>query len=135
MLLCFGSMLSYNTSVQNSIFMKRRNQNQKFSFPFFAGSPHTPRRKRNCKEIFGFGIATEGSVRGASIIRQNPADFVRNTFELRPIHTAKIGNRNQKPKWGRREAPTQTHSRQKFPNSKGFSTLRVARRLPIQFYE
>ncbi|KXK00668.1 MAG: hypothetical protein UZ19_OD1000023, partial [Parcubacteria bacterium OLB19] len=47
-----------------------------------------PRRKRNCKEIFGFGIATEGSVRGASIIRQNPADFVRNTFELRPIHTA-----------------------------------------------
>jgi len=29
-------------------------------------------------------------VRGASIIRQNPADFVRNTFELRPIHTAKL---------------------------------------------
>ena len=23
--------------------------------------------------------------RGASVIRQNPADFVRNTFELRPI--------------------------------------------------
>ncbi len=87
-LLCFDSMLSYNTSVQNDEFMKRRNQNQKFSFPFFAGSPHTPRRKRNCKEIFGFGSATEGSVRGASIIRQNPADFVRNTFELRPIHTA-----------------------------------------------
>ena len=106
--------------------MKRRNQNQKFSFPFFAGSPHTPRRKRNCKEIFGFGIASEASVRGASVIRQNPADFVRNTFELRPIHTAKIGNRNWKPKWGRREAPTQTHSRQKFPNPKGFSTLRVA---------
>jgi len=125
-LLCFGSMLSYNTSVQNSIFMKRRNLNQKFSFPFFAGSPHTPRRKRNCKEIFGFGIASEASVRGASIIRQNPADFARNTFELRPIHTAKIGNRNWKPKWGRREAPTQTHSRQKFLNPKGFSTLRVA---------
>jgi hypothetical protein len=125
-------MLSYNTSVQNSIFMKRRNQNQKFSFPFFAGSPHTPRRKRNCKEIFGFGIASEASVRGASVIRQNPADFARNTFELRPIHTAKIGNRNQKPKWGRREAPTQTHSPQKFPNPKGFSTLRVAPRLPIQ---
>jgi hypothetical protein len=119
-------MLSYNTSVQNSIFMKRRNQNQKFSFPFFAGSPPTPRRKRNCKEIFGFGLRAIASVRGASIIRQNPADFVRNTFELRPIHTAKIENRNWKPKWGRREAPTQTHSRQKFPNPKGFSTLRVA---------
>jgi hypothetical protein len=65
--------------------------------------------------------------RGADrIIRQNPADFARNSFELRPIHTAKIENRNWKPKWGRREAPTQTHSRQKFPNPKGFSTLRVA---------
>ena len=106
--------------------MKRRNQNQKFSFPFFAGSPHTPRRKRNCKEIFGFGIATEGSVRGASIIRQNLADFVRNSFELRPIHTAKIENRNWKPKWGRATGAIQTHSRQKFPNPKGFSTLRVA---------
>jgi hypothetical protein len=116
-------MIAKNNTMVN---MKRRNQNQKFSFPFFAGSPHTPRRKRNCKEIFGFGIATEGSVRGASVIHQNPADFVQSTFELRPIHTAKIGNRNQKPKWGRREAPTQTHSRQKFPNSKGFSTLRVA---------
>ena len=125
-LLCFDSMLSYNTSVQNNEFMKRRNQNQKFSFPFFAGSPHTPRRKRNCKEIFGFGIATEGSVRGASVISQNPADFARNTFELRPIHTAKIENRNWKPKWGRATGATQTHSRQKFPNPKGFSTLRVA---------
>ena len=112
--------------------MKRRNQNQKFSFPFFAGSPHTPRRKRNCKEIFGFGIATEGSVRGANIISQNPADFVRNTFELRPIHTAKIENRNWKPKWGRAYGATQTHFRQKFLNPKGFSTLRVAPRLPIQ---
>jgi hypothetical protein len=64
--------------------------------------------------------------RGASVIRQNPADFVRNTFELRPIHTAKIENRNQKPKWGRAAGATQTHSRQKFPNPKGFSTLRVA---------
>jgi len=70
--------------------MKRRNQNQKISFPFFAGSPPTPRRKRNCKEIFGFVIATEGSVRGVSIIRQNPADFARNTFELCPTNTAKF---------------------------------------------
>jgi len=88
--------------------MKRRNQNQKFSFPYFAGSPHTPRRKRNCKEVFGFGFASGASVRGAKsshalraydlvqshhalgawIISQNPADFARNTFELCPIHTA-----------------------------------------------
>ena len=46
--------------------VKRRNQNQKFSFPFFAGSPHTPRRKRNCKEKFWVLVhATGGSVRGA----------------------------------------------------------------------
>ena len=127
--------------------MKRRNQNQKISFPFFAGSPHTPRRRRKSKEIFGFVIATEGSVRGAYSlhhaigaydlgqshhalraceVNQNPADFVRNTFELRPIHTAKIENRNWKLKWGRAVGATQTHSRQKFPNPKGFSTLRVA---------
>ena len=56
----------------------------------------------------------------------NHLDFARKTFELCPTNTAKIGNRNQKLKWGRREAPTQTHSRQKFPNLKGFSTLRVA---------
>jgi hypothetical protein len=58
------------------------------------------------REIFGFGIASEASVRGASVIRQNPADFVRNTFELRPINTAKIENRNHKPNWGRRGAST-----------------------------
>jgi len=105
--------------------------------------------REKCKEIFWFlHTRVRERVRGAlvritaqsertrqfqatthsarAISRQNPADFDRNTFELRPIYTAKIGNRNQKPKWGRREAPTQTHSRQKFPNPKGFSTLRVA---------
>ncbi len=77
----------YYSKLPYTVFMKRRNQNQKFSFPFFAGSPHTPRRKRIGKEIFGFGSRPKGA-RGASVIRQNPADFVRNTFELRPIHTA-----------------------------------------------
>jgi len=83
---------------------------------------------KNDRKFLGFApreLVERG--RGADrIIRQNPADFARNSFELRPIHTAKIENRNWKPKWGRREAPTQTHSRQKFPNPKGFSTLRVA---------
>ena len=55
--------------------MKRRKQNHKISFHFFSGSPHTPRRKRIGKEIFGFVHATAclrqgfgrqaGSVRGA----------------------------------------------------------------------
>jgi len=42
-----------------------------------------------------------------------------------PTLTAKIENRNWKPKWGRTAGATQTHSSQKFPNPKGFSTLRV----------
>ena len=33
---------------------------------------------------------SERPVRGAKSISQNPADFVRNTFELRSIHTAHI---------------------------------------------
>ena len=89
--------------------VKRRKQNQKFSFPFFAGSPHTPRRKMNCKEIFGFVGRPEGArgaprslhhairaygevqshhARGACVSHQNPADFARTMFELRPRNTA-----------------------------------------------
>ncbi len=131
---------------------KTANQNQKFPFHFFfrcAVEGWGEETREKCKEIFWFlHTRVRERVRGAlyrfptqsgrterfrattrsarAISRQNPADFVRSTFELRPIYTAKIGNRNQKRKWGRREAPTQTHSRQEFPNSKGFSTLRVA---------
>ncbi|MCL4449684.1 MAG: hypothetical protein M1483_06010 [Actinobacteria bacterium] len=119
--------------------LKRRQQNQKFPsfqiFRFAAGGVGGAANK-NDRKFLGFApreLVERG--RGASVIRQNPADFGRNTFELRPIHTAKIENRNWKPKWGRAAGATQTHSRQKFPNPKGFSTLRVARRLPIQFYE
>ncbi len=141
-----------NVIYYNSMRILTAKQNQKFPFHFFfrfAVEGWGEETREKCKEIFWF-LHTRvcERVRGAlvriptqsgrterfrattrfarAISRQNPADFVRNTFELRPIHTAKIGNRNQKPKWGRREAPTQTHSRQKFQNSKGFSTLRVA---------
>lgn len=44
--------------------MKRRKQNHKISFHFFAGSPHTPRRKWIGKEIFGFDLRPKGA-RGA----------------------------------------------------------------------
>ena len=64
----------------------------------------------------------------------NHLDFARNSFELCPTNTAKIGNRFLKPKWGRREAPSVLYSPYKILNPKGFSTHRVAR-LPIQFYE
>ena len=83
-----------------------------------AGRIHSPRQ-----------IVSPCRVRISSF---NYLDFARNSFELRPIHTAKIENRTWKPKWGRATGATQKHSRQKFPNPKGFSTLRVAPRLPIQ---
>src|SRR3989344_4676742 len=44
---------------------------------------------KNDRKFLGFApreLVERG--RGASVIRQNPADFVRNTFELCPIHTA-----------------------------------------------
>jgi len=65
----------------------------------------------------------------------NHLDFARKTFELCPTNTAKIENRNRKPKWGRHEVPTQMYSPQKILNLKGFATLRMAPRLPIQNYE
>ena len=118
--LCFDSMLSYNTSMQNNDFMKRRQQNQKFPsfqmFRFAAGGVGGATIK-NDRKFFGFAPREQGARgrgaclrrgfgRQASVIRQNPADFVRNTFELRPIHTARIENRNWKPKWGRAEGAT-----------------------------
>ena len=65
----------------------------------------------------------------------NHLDFARKTFELCPTNTAKIENRNRKPKWGRHEVPTQMYSPQKILILKGFATLRVAPRLPIQNYD
>ena len=83
--------------MQNDIsaVIKRRQQNQKISFHFLSGSPHTPRRKRIGKEIFGF-VGRPWGARGAQslhalgawIIQQNPADFARTMFELRPKNTA-----------------------------------------------
>ena len=58
----------------------------------------------------------------------NHLDFARNSFELCPTNTAKIGNRNRKQKCGRREAPSVLNSPQKILNLKGFATLRVAPR-------
>ena len=105
-------------------------QNQKFPFHFFfrfAAEGWGEEARGKCKKIFWFlhtrvrervrgalvrittqserTIQSRATTRSArAISRQNPADFARNTFELRPIHTAKI--RNQKPKWGHSFAPT-----------------------------
>ena len=67
-------------------------------FRFAAGGVGGAANK-NDRKFLGFAPREQGA-RGrgaclrqgfggqASVIRQNPADFVRNTFELRPIHTA-----------------------------------------------
>ena len=56
----------------------------------------------------------------------NHLDFARNSFELCPTNTAKIGNRIPKQKCGRREAPSVLHSPHKILILQGFATLRVA---------
>ena len=69
------------------------------------------------------------------LVRFNRLDSARNSFELCPTNTAKIRNSNFRQKYGRREAPSVLHSPKKILNLQGFATLRVAPRLPIQFYE
>src|SRR3990167_2822763 len=76
------------------------------------------------------GRERRGYSRGvAGFIRRQ--GLPRNTFELCLTHTAKNRNRILKPKLGRAAGATQTHSRQKFQNPKGFSTLRVAQKVRI----
>ena len=70
-------------------------------FRFAAGGVGGAANK-NDRKFLGFAPREQGARgRGASVIRQNPADFARNTFELRPIHTAKKRNRILEPKRGR----------------------------------
>ena len=58
----------------------------------------------------------------------NHLDFARNSFELCPTNTAKIENRNRKPKYGRHEVPSVLNSPQKVLIQKGFATQSVAPR-------
>ena len=127
-------------------------QNQKFPFHFLS-APTTPpaEEKKKGKENFWFLLprpkgadearrlertiqfrVTTRSARAISSFRQ---DSIQNTFELCSIHTARIRNQKKRTKRGRAEGATLMHSPRRIQNPKGFSTLRVARRLPIQFYE
>ena len=144
-LLCFDSMLSYNTSVQNNIILTTAKQNQKFPFHFFfrfAVEGWGEETREKCKEIFWFlHTRVRERVRGAfvrfttqsgrmerfrattrsarAISRQNPADFVRNTFELRPIHTAHKNNQ---------ENPGYFYvRRRRDSNSRGFDTCLLSK--------
>jgi hypothetical protein len=129
-LLCFDSILSYNTNVQNNIIMTTAKQNQKFPFHFFfrfAVEGWGEETREKCKEIFWFlHTRVRERVRGAFLCfttqsertRQFQAttrsaraisrhqDYQQNTFELCPINTAKIWNLHLSPKWGRAEGAT-----------------------------
>ena len=134
------------------IYMLAAKQNQKFPFHFLSAPPTPPaEEKKKGKENFWFLLprpqradearrlertiqsrATTRSARAISSFRQGSA---RNAVELCSIHTAKFQNGFLERKLGRAEGATLMHSPRRIQNPKGFSTLRVARRLPIQFYE
>ena len=127
-------------------------QNQKIPFHFFfrfAVEGWGEETRGKCKEIFwSLHTRVRERVRGALIRFPTQSERTRqfrattrsaraisrnqgstqNTFELCPIHTAKIENRNWKPKRGRAEGSTLLHSPQKILNLKGFATQSVAPR-------
>ena len=129
-------------------------QNQKFPFHFFfrfAVEGWGEETREKCKEIFCFlHTRVRERVRGALVrittqsertegfrattrsARSISPDCFQNKFEFCTIDTARKRNRILEPKWGRAEGATLMHSPRRIQNPKGFSTLRVARRLPIQ---
>ena len=137
--------------------MTTAKQNQKFPFHFFfrfAVEGWGEETREKCKEIFWFlhtrvrervrgalvrftaqserTMQFQATTRSARAISTHHQDFGQSTFELCLIHTAKIGSLHWNPKWGRAEGATLGHSPRRIQNPKGFSTLRVAPRLPIQ---
>ena len=109
-------------------------QNQKFPFHFLSAPPTPPAEEnKKGKENFWFLLLRPQGADEARIIGHQGS--IQNTFELCLIHTAKFQNGFLERKLGRAEGATLRHSPRRIQNPKGFSTLRVARRLPIQFYE
>ena len=96
----------------------RRSKNQKFPFHFLSAPPTPPAEEnKKGKENFWFLLPRPKGADEARIIGHQGS--IQNTFELRPVDTAKIQNPNSRQ--------TQSPPR--------FSTLRVAHRLPIQNYD
>ena len=106
-------------------------QNQKFPFHFLSAPPTPPAEEKEMQGKFlVFAPATAGSGRGAQISCRQ--DYQQNTFELCLANTAKIRNQKKRTKLGRAEGATLMHSPRRIQNPKGFSTLRVGFRLPMQ---
>ena len=115
--------------------------------PFLFQKKFHPRQIKKARSVFLSGLPRlceavaeryertrqfRATTRSARAIRGFRQDYQQNTFELCLIHTAKIRNSNFRQKYGRHEVPSVLNSPQKILILKGFATLRVAPRLPIQ---
>ena len=112
--------------------LKQRSKTKNFLSISFSASQRRDggrRSEKNARKFFGFCTRESASVSEARI--SGPQDSSQNTFELRSVHTAKIRNQKKRTKRGRAAGATLMHSPRRIQNPKGFSTLRVARRLPM----
>jgi len=123
-ILHFQTILYYNSSVETA------KQNQKFPFHFFfrfAAEGWGEEAREKCKEIFWFlHTRVRERVRGAH--------HWSSGFNSKYIRTS-FNTHRQNSESEETDKATLMHSPRRIQNPKGFSTLRVARRLPIQFYE
>ena len=120
-----------------------QNPERKTPFPFLKDISPPPSQK--CKECFFFRgcwrtrqcVGLSPSVRFLVRATTRSARAIsrgcfQNKFEFCTIDTAKIQNPNSRKKYGRAEGATLGLNPRRIQNPKGFSTLRVAPRLPIQ---
>jgi hypothetical protein len=77
-------------------------------------------------------LCTEALQRAGNASILYHRDCFQNKFEFCTMNTANFRKVFLDAKWGRREAPTLMNFPRRIQNPKGFSTLRVAPRLPIQ---
>ena len=90
-LLCFDSILSYNTSVQNDIVMTTAKQNQKFPFHFFfrfAVEGWGEETREKYKEIFWFCTRSPWSVSEAHWFASPRNRSVRRSLE--PLRAPRV---------------------------------------------
>jgi hypothetical protein len=78
-------------------------------------------------------LRTEALQRAGNASIQYHQDCFQKRFEFCTMNTADFRKGFPNQKYGRHEVPSVLNSPRRIQNPKGFSTLRVAPRLPIQF--
>ena len=106
----------------------RRSKNQKFPFHFLSAPPTPPAEEnKKGKENFWFLLPRPKGADEARIIGHQGS--IQNTFELRPVDTAKIQNPNSRQKCGRAEGATLGLNSRQTQSPPRFATLRVAQKV------